>query len=71
MGKPEDPAKKRVKETPKSPISPVWIGQFPHPERPQRTPGPLLPGPPLTRPGVLGFLVVGGLLFEALSRMLG
>ncbi|QUC18916.1 uncharacterized protein UV8b_03157 [Ustilaginoidea virens] len=46
MGKPEDPAKKRVKETPKSPISPVWIG-------------------------VLGFLVVGGLLFEALSRMLG
>lgn len=26
MGKSDDQTKKRVKETPKSPISPVWIG---------------------------------------------
>ncbi|KJK77924.1 hypothetical protein H634G_06891 [Metarhizium anisopliae BRIP 53293] len=44
MGKSDDQIKKRAKETPKSPISPVWIG-------------------------VLGFVVFGGLLFEALSRM--
>ncbi|KAG5943377.1 hypothetical protein E4U60_006704 [Claviceps pazoutovae] len=44
MGKAEEQIKKRVKETHKSPISPIWIG-------------------------VLGFIIFGGLLFEALSRM--
>ncbi|KAH0595203.1 hypothetical protein MHUMG1_06952 [Metarhizium humberi] len=29
MGKSDDQIKKRVKETPKSPISPVWIGESP------------------------------------------
>lgn len=30
MGKSTDQLKKRTKETPKSPISPLWIGQFAH-----------------------------------------
>lgn len=29
MGKSADQLKKRTKETPKSSISPIWIGQFP------------------------------------------
>lgn len=29
MGKSADQIKKRTKETPKSSISPIWIGQFP------------------------------------------
>ena len=28
MGKSTDQLKKRTKETPKSPISPLWIGEF-------------------------------------------
>ncbi|OAA52020.1 Endoplasmic reticulum, stress-associated Ramp4 [Metarhizium rileyi] len=44
MGKSDGQIKKRTKETPKSPIAPIWIV-------------------------LLGFVVFGGLLFEALSRM--
>ncbi|KHN94651.1 uncharacterized protein MAM_07557 [Metarhizium album ARSEF 1941] len=44
MGKSDDQIKQRTKETPKAPISPVWIV-------------------------VLGFVVFGGLMFEALSRI--
>ncbi|GJC82194.1 hypothetical protein ColTof4_10066 [Colletotrichum tofieldiae] len=46
MGKSEDQIKKRTKEAPKSPISPMWLG-------------------------LLAFVVFGGIVFEALSRMFG
>lgn len=44
MGKSDDQIKKRVKETPKSPISPIWVGtsevQFPTPFLPLFFPVP-------------------------------
>ncbi|KAK2047776.1 hypothetical protein LZ31DRAFT_592146 [Colletotrichum somersetense] len=46
MGKSEDQIKKRTKEAPKSPISPVWLG-------------------------LLAFVIFGGIVFEAFSRMFG
>ncbi|KAM0628497.1 hypothetical protein ACHAPW_007424 [Verticillium nonalfalfae] len=46
MGKSEDQMKVRPKETPKSPISPIWLG-------------------------LLAFILIGGLVFDPVSRMLG
>ncbi|KAI9898222.1 hypothetical protein N3K66_006582 [Trichothecium roseum] len=46
MGKSEEQLKKRVKETPKSPLSLFWMA-------------------------LLGFIIFGGLVFEALSRFFG
>ncbi|KAF4464967.1 ribosome associated membrane RAMP4 domain-containing [Fusarium albosuccineum] len=53
MGKSDDQIKKRVKETPKAPISLFWIANT--------SPCSVL----------LGFIIFGGLVFEAISRFFG
>lgn len=64
MGKSEDQIKKRAKDTPKSPISPIWLGTVtPH----------YLKSLQFTDSfpciALLGFVVFGGLVFEVISRI--
>ena len=64
MGKSEDQIKKRVKDAPKSPISPIWFStsNLPSIARKQHR-------LTLKTPVLLGFIVFGGLFFEVLSRI--
>jgi hypothetical protein len=66
MGKSEEQLKKRNKTVPKSPISPVWVGTNILPPRQSRVMGSLLTVP---IPALLGFAVIGGLIFEVISRI--
>ncbi|KAL7925266.1 hypothetical protein ACQKWADRAFT_283498 [Trichoderma austrokoningii] len=71
-GKSEEQIKKRTKEAPKSPISMFWLGMSRLPKSkhcPTSSAYQLLA---LFLPLVmLGFVVFGGLVFEALSRFFG
>lgn len=66
MGKSEGQIKQRVKETPKSPISLFWVGT----SAPLSLPLRMIK---LTRlcTVLLGFIIFGGLVFEAISRFFG
>jgi hypothetical protein len=64
MGKSEDQIKKRVKDAPKSPISPIWFGTSALPSLVRKQHRLTLKPPVL-----LGFIVFGGLFFEVLSRI--
>ena len=66
MGKSEGQIKQRVKETPKSPISLFWVGTSTPPSLPLR-----MIKLTYSCPVLLGFIIFGGLVFEAISRFFG
>ncbi|KAK9414443.1 hypothetical protein SUNI508_11285 [Seiridium unicorne] len=61
-GKSEAVRQARAKETPKSPISPIWLGR--DKSRNEDTLADLR-----TPPVLLGFVVFGGVFFEVLQRI--